>query len=97
MHPIKKEKNAKQSIFNEKYEIVLHTPHSDAWCPASSALQSLVMGNNVSHFMGWCCAVSKSKSKVKFAFFCKSSNRMIFEKQKLEKICHTIYYPQMLI
>ena len=30
---IKKEKNAKQSIFIEKYEIVLHTPHSDARCP----------------------------------------------------------------
>ena len=34
IYPIKKEKNAKQSIFNEKYEIVLHTPHSDArWGP----------------------------------------------------------------
>ena len=27
---LRREKNAKQSIFNEKYEIVLHTPHSDA-------------------------------------------------------------------
>ena len=30
IYPIKKEKKAKQSIFNEKYEIVLHTSHSDA-------------------------------------------------------------------
>ena len=32
IYPIKKEKNAKQSIFNEKSVIVLHTPHSDAQC-----------------------------------------------------------------
>ena len=31
---MKKEKNAKQSIFNEKYEIVLYTPHSNARCPS---------------------------------------------------------------
>ena len=29
---MKKEQNAKQSIFNEKYEIVLHTPYSNARC-----------------------------------------------------------------
>ena len=32
IHPIKEETNAKQSICNGKYEIVLHTPHSDARC-----------------------------------------------------------------
>ena len=32
IQPIKKETNTKQSIFNEKYKIVLHTPHSDARC-----------------------------------------------------------------
>ena len=35
---MKKENNAKQSIFNEKYEIVLHTSHSNArWCVWATA------------------------------------------------------------